>query len=125
MATTPKSSLEEAQLAFAEKLNYLLERDGLSQAALGRALKARKAGVADKTLSNISRAAHPSQVDNFAAIADHFGLRLWTMFVPGLPVEFLEKATNDRLAKLVEDYVHCDDADRADIEKMAARYRSK
>lgn len=125
MGTNPKSSLLEAQLAFAEKLNYLLEREGLSQAALGRALKARKAGVADKTLSNISRAAHPSQVDNFAAIADHFGLPLWTMFVPGLPVEFLDKAMSDRLAKLVDDYVHCDDADRLDVEKMAARYRPK
>lgn len=125
MGNGQKSSLEEAQLAFAEKLNYLLERDGLSQAALGRALKARKAGVADKTLSNISRAAHPSQVDNFAAIADHFGLPLWTMFVPELPVEFLDKACNERLAKLVSDYVHCDESDRADIEKMAARYRRK
>jgi hypothetical protein len=125
MATPPKSSLKELQLAFAAAFNYLLRRDHLSQAGLGRALKAKKAGVADKTLSNISRAAHPSQIDNFAAIADHFDLQLWTMFVKGLPVEFLEKGLNDRLVKLVDDYVHCDDADRMDIEKMAARYRPK
>lgn len=118
-----KSSLEEAQQAFAEKFQYLLERDRLSQADLGKALKAAKARVADKTLSNIKRAAHPSQINNFAAIADHFGIPLWIMFIPALPLEFLEKPRNDRLMQLVVNYLACSEDDRSDIEKMAARFR--
>jgi transcriptional regulator with XRE-family HTH domain len=122
MGDPEQPPLESGYAAFVEKLKWLRERDGLSQADLERDMKKRGKKVSQKSFSNIERLEHSSQIKNFAAIAAHFGVPLWVMFVPGLDVSLLEGPKLKRIVTLVQDYLACDDTERELIEKMAAGY---
>lgn len=125
MAEPKKDAWLEAQTAFAQKYQQLLELRDLSESQLGRELKARKTPVNTKTLNNIGNVAHPTQLDNLTAVADYFGLPLWVMFLPGMPKAMLPKPFSDRLVKMMRDYLDCDDADRLEVEKLASIYAEK
>jgi transcriptional regulator with XRE-family HTH domain len=120
MRQTQQTTLEVAYAAFAEKLKWLRERHGLSQADLEREMKKRGRAVSQKSVSNIERGEHDSQISNFAALAEHFGVPLWVMLIPGLDTSLLEGDNLKRLVRLVEDYLKVPDGDRAHIENMAA-----
>jgi hypothetical protein len=125
MAEPKRQAWLEAQTAYAEKYQQLLELRDLSESQLGRDLRARKTPVNTKTLNNIGNIAHPTQLDNLTAVADYFGLPLWVMFLPGMPQAMLPKAFSNRLIKMMADYLDCDDADRLEVEKLASVYAEK
>lgn len=122
MDSAHQSRLLDARAAFVAKLKVLREKAGLSQAELVRDMKKRGHPLSQKSVSNIERVEHDTQLSNYAAIAEHFGVPLWVMFVPGLTPELLEGEKLKRLEKLVQDYLACDDDQRGFTESMAAGY---
>lgn len=122
MHAKPKSPLQDAHAAFAEKATWLRKRAGLSQIELERAVKKRGDSISQKSVSNIETLKHDSQLGNYAAIAEYFGVPLWAMFVPGLSVDLLEGEKLRRLTSLVENYLTCDNSEREHIENMARGY---
>lgn len=64
-----------------------------SQAELGR-----RAGVAQKTISNIEAGATSVQVDIIEAIADAFGIEVYKLFVPNYVAPFLPPTGSSRAA---------------------------
>lgn len=117
-----KTTLESAHEAFAAKLKWLRDRESLSQLGLVKEMKKKGREVSQKSVSNIERIEHDSQLSNYVALADHFGVPLWVMFVPGLSTELLEGDRLKRLVGLVQDYLACSDDHRAFTEKMAEGY---
>lgn len=115
-------ALKVALAAFAPKLKHLLERDKLTQPELARQLKRRGQRVAPKTINNIANAKHSPEVGNLAVIADHFGVPLWVMLIPGLPLDMLNGALLSRLDAIVKDYIACDSEHRTHLEQVAAAY---
>lgn len=125
MAQTKKDAWLAALTAYSEKFEQLLELRHLSESQLGRDLKARKTPVNTKTLNNIGNVAHPTKLDNLAAVADYFGLPLWVMFLPGMPKSMLDRPSSERLIKMMADYMECEDADRLEVEGLASIYAEK
>jgi hypothetical protein len=91
----------------------------------GRILKRKSHQVATKTVNNIVKGRHPSEIGKLSAIAETFGIPLWVMFVPDLPKELLQKPQNDRLTLLIKNYIACTDTDRVHAENIAAAYAGK
>lgn len=124
MARPQSKVLKDALAAYGPKLKILLEQQDLSQPDLERAMKRKGQKVATKTVNNIVNARHSTELGNLAAIADHFQIPLWVMFIPDLPPEMLDKDKLARLVKLVTEYCQCDDTDRKHVENMAAAHCS-
>jgi transcriptional regulator with XRE-family HTH domain len=122
MGIDGSSSAESAHAAFAAKLKWLREHRKVAQMDLEREMKKRGKKVRQKTVSNIEQLVHDSQLGTYAAIAEHFGVPVWVMFIPGLDVALLEGEKLQRLKKLVEDYLRCDDVERKHAENMAAGF---
>lgn len=126
MPGIPSSALEKALRAYGANLGALLSREGLTQPRLGHAMKRKSISVSTKTINNILKARHPTQLDKLAALADHFQVPLWMMFVPELPAEvWTDAQRSDRLIKLLADYIHCSDDGRQHTENIAAAYAGK
>src|SRR5688572_16577609 len=114
MAKPQSDALRAAQEAFAPKLKHLMGAHGMSQEGLGDALKRGGASVSQKTISNIGQGNHNTQIGNMAAIADHFGVPLWVMLVPDLPLDMLSGDSLKRLDRLMRDYIACEPENRPD-----------
>ena len=87
-------------------------------------MKRRGLKVATKTINNIVNGRHSPELGNLAAIAEHFKVPLWVMFIPDLPRELLDSDKLHRLTKLVEDYCATEETKRVHIENMANGQRS-
>jgi hypothetical protein len=111
--------LREAQTAFSDNAHSLLHFRSESQAEVGRAVKKRGLEVAPKTVNNIFEARFPSELRNYTAIAEHFGVPLWIMFIPKLEKEMLRGDGLARLVKLMTDYMDCSDTQRKEVEEAA------
>lgn len=120
MHAKPKSPLQDAHAAFAEKATWLRKRAGLSQIELERAVKKRGDSISQKSVSNIETLKHDSQLGNYAAIAEYFGVPLWVMFIPGLEMDYLEGDRLKRLVSLVGSYMACSEIHQARVEEYAA-----
>lgn len=115
-------ALKGALAAFAPKLKHLLDEAGLSEPQLGSVLKRRGQPVSPKTINNLGKGRHNSQLGNLAVIADYFGVPLWVMLIPDLPLEIVQGEQLKRLDKLMRDYIACDEAGRQHTENIAAAY---
>lgn len=122
MPKPQSEALQGALAAFAPKLKYLLERNELSESALGRALKRQGESVSTKTINNLAAARENSKLGTLAVIADHFGVPLWVMLIPKLPNEMIEGDALKRLAGLIDDYVEADAGGRKQIENLAEAF---
>ena len=122
MPKPQSEALKGALAAFAPKLEFLLERNNLSESALGRALKRQGQPVSTKTINNLAKARENAKVGNLAVIADHFGVPLWVMLIPNLPPEMIEGEALKRLAGLIEDYIDADSGGRKQTENLAAAF---
>ena len=60
-----------------------------------------------------------SGIANMAAVADHFGVPLWVMLVPELPLEMVHGDGLKRLDKLVKGYIAAEPQARRRIEEVA------
>lgn len=126
MAAPPKSPLEEALNNYSKNLRVLLSQAELSESDLERELMRTKTKkVSTKTINNIVNSRHPPQLDNLSAIAEHFGVPLWVMFLPELPKELLVPPFKDRLVGLMENYLACDGEGRMHTENIAATFAAK
>lgn len=115
-------ALQGALAAFAPKLDHLLKKQGMSQSELGRQLKRRGHAVAPKTINNIVNAQHSAQIGNMASIADFFGVPLWVMLIPGLPLDMVEGESLLRLNKMIQDYIATEPENRQHAENIAAAW---
>lgn len=125
MAKVQSQSLRNALALFGPRLQHLLKKADLSQPELERELKKRGQPVATKTINNLVNKRHSAQLGNLAAIADYFGVPLWTMLLPGLHPELLEEKGLVRLDKLMQDYLGCDDDGRRHTENVAAAHTKR
>ena len=85
-------------------------------------MKRRGTPVSTKTINNIVNARHPPELGNLAAIADYFGVPLWVMLVPGLPLDMVAGEPLKRLDKLIQNYIACTPAGRKAAEDVASAY---
>ena len=86
---------KSANFILAENLKYLTEREGIT----GRAL-AKKCDIADKTVGNIINARNSPTIETVDKIAAFFGLELWQLTLPDLPLQLEGIKSLDALAHL-------------------------
>jgi transcriptional regulator with XRE-family HTH domain len=122
MAKPQSEALKSAQEAFAPKLRHLMALHKTSQSKLESDMKRAGGDVSQKTISNIQRGEHNTQIGNMAALADHFGVPLWVMLVPDLPLEMLSKDRLKRLEALLRDYLACDTEGRTNAESAVKAF---
>jgi len=98
----------------AKNLTSLMRRHHLTQAAL-----AKKAGISQRTISNLLNPdSHSPTLESVDAAAAAFGLEGWHLIMPGL----LDDLDNGgRIAELVEAYVQSSPDGRDLIQKVAQR----
>ena len=120
-----KTTSSDAAYAWAaQKIKWLRIGQRLSQKDLELDMKRKGHVVSQTSVSNVERGKHSSQVGNFQAFADYFGIPLWLLFLPGDPQQLLEGDRRKRIVQLVEDYLSCDDEGRKHTENMAAAHAS-
>lgn len=125
MQSRPELAARIAAEAFRKKLVWLREEyRGISQEALAEAVKARGGKLSQKSVSNLENPEfnHNSTLAKFAQAADEFGVPPWVMFHPGIDFALLQGKPLQRLVKLIDDYLACQDDQREFVEKMAAGY---
>ena len=108
-----RSETRSAREILAANVAALMARDSLSQHAL-----ARRAGVNQKTISNILNCVKAVQLDKLEGIARAFRLAPWQLLVPDLPTDLLDR---EKLDRLISSYLSCDDAARAIVHHIAER----
>ena len=83
---------------------------------------AKKAGVSQRTVSNMLRGAdqqiNGATLDRVDAVAKVFGLRSWHLIMPGLPDD-LEQASI--MSEVINGYIMADDEGRDLIHRIAER----
>ncbi len=75
----------------ARNLSYLMDKHGLSCAAL-----AKKSGVSAKTVNNMQQTRFNVTLDSVDAVARVFGLTAWHLIMPNLPSDMLESKTMEQ-----------------------------
>jgi transcriptional regulator with XRE-family HTH domain len=125
MSKPQSAALQGALAAFGPKLKTLLKLRGLSESELGRQMKRRGTPVSTKTINNVANGKHPPELGNLAAIADFFGVPLWVMLIPDLPLDMVSGEPLDRLNQMIKDYVACSPDDRKHAENIAAAYSKR
>lgn len=112
----------EAVKPFSEAYIKLSALHGINDGDLAKAMSKLKGvkKVTRKTLNNLRERRHPPQLLTLEGVAKWFKVPLWMMFIEGLPDEFLQNPHRDRLVKLIEDYMSCDDNGRAQTENAAS-----
>lgn len=83
--------------------------------------RSRQTGPSEKTVNNALKARHDAKISTLNAIAEALEVPLWVLLIPGLDkhVDLLKNDGLRRMVKLVENYMACDDAKRADAETVA------
>lgn len=124
MDQSKQDTIRGALSTFVENLKWLRAKSELSQTALGARMTESGTDLSQKSVSNIEKFVVDPGFSNLAAIASHFGVPLWIMILPGIDKDLLEGERLKRVVKLMEDYVACEDAERAHIENLAAAHAS-
>lgn len=108
-----KTALEPSRLIIARNIRALRAHHDWSQVEL-----ARKAGVAQRTISNLENkdAETTPTTDRVEAVARVFGLELYQIAMP-LPLELL--VDMGRMKNLIDDYAHTAPSERQTIEQVA------
>lgn len=105
----------DSALKLARNLQQLMDDRNLSQAQL-----ARKSGVAQRTISTLLNTSEPEAINPRTAtlhrLATYFGIELWQLLMPDLPIEVLK---SPRFSKLVENYTAAPDEGRRAVERIA------
>lgn len=122
MAQSKQETSRLAIATFVEHLKFLREQTGLSQAGLEKKMKEQGTDLSQKSISHIETFEVDPGFSNLSGIAASFGVPLWVMIVPGLDKDMLQGEKLKRLVRLVEDYMACDDTNRAHVENLAAAY---
>lgn len=114
----------EALKPFSANYVRLSKIQGVEDGDIEKTMKKSKVGkvVSKKTLNNIRNLRHPPELSNLEAVANYFQIPLWIMFLDELPPEFLLSPDKERLARLVRDYLDCDERPRADAENLVAAH---
>ena len=73
-------------------LRYLMDKYDYSGNAI-----AKKAGVSEKTVSNMLNDRHNVTLDSVQKVAEVFGLDSWHLILPNLPVDLIDTGVGDRL----------------------------
>lgn len=92
-----------------------------SDAKLAEAVR----GLDRKTVNNTLSGRHNPKIKTLEAIATALDCPLWVMFLVGKRDSDLDSPYRERLIKMVEDYLHCDDEGRGHVENMAAAFAAK
>lgn len=108
-----KLNPQPSRLIIARNINALREHHKLSQKALGR-----KAGVSQRTVSNIENPESETTptTDRVEAVAAAFGLQLFHVAAP-LPLDVLLYIGG--LNRMIDTFSHIDPAGRETIERVA------
>lgn len=125
MLATHKSTLKDALASFGASLKAYRSLQNISQAELGRIVREKvpgriTEGFAVKNISNIEAGRYKPELGTLSAIAEAIDVPLWVMFLPGINKEILASPYKERLIKLMQDYMRCDDTGRLHTENMAA-----
>lgn len=120
MAKLVDSRINAAQDALAANVLAILKIRDMKRVKLAKAVEA-AGGPVSKTTYNILSKRHPPNLDNWAFIAKALDIPLWVLLIPGLDQrdDLLKNDGLKRLAKLVENYMACDDAKRQEAEIVA------
>jgi hypothetical protein len=71
--------------------------------------------------NNVENVEEDLPISAYAAAAAHWGLPMWAMVIPGTTRDMFEDLTKMmRVVRLMRDYLDCSDAQRSNIEGMAA-----
>jgi transcriptional regulator with XRE-family HTH domain len=108
----PSSKLTTTE-AVAKNLQRLMELRGLTQPQL-----ARRAGVAQRTISNILSARNEPGIEKINKIAKVFGLQGWQLQMPNIPEDML---TDGRMTRVIDALTRATPEGREMIERLAER----
>jgi hypothetical protein len=120
MAKLIDSRVHTAHEALSANVLAILKVREMKRVKLARAVEA-DGGPVSKTTYNILAKRHPPNLDNWAFIAKALDVPLWVLLIPGLD-QHADLIKNDglkRLAKLVDNYMTCDDQRRGEAEVVA------
>lgn len=120
MAKLIDSRVEEAQDALSANALAIIKVRKMKRVDLARLIEADGGGVL-KTTYNILAKKHPPNIENWSFVAKALQVPLWVLLVPGLHdhEEILQDDGLKRLAKLVANYLACDDEKRRDADTVA------
>lgn len=120
MAKLIDSRIDAAQDALAANVLAILKVRDMKRVRLAQAVEA-AGGPVSKTTYNILGKKHPPNLDNWAFIAKALDIPLWVLLIPGLDKheDLLKNDGLKRLAKLVNNYMACDDTRRGEAEVVA------
>ena len=97
----------------------------MAQSGLSQKEVADRAGVSQKTISNMLNSDQPgigaSTIDKVEAVANAFGLHGWHLIMPGLPDDMVSCKS---LSKLVEDFLSSPPSSRELISHTAGREKA-
>jgi transcriptional regulator with XRE-family HTH domain len=114
--------IAEGLAAFSSAARTLMKLRNLkSEAELARLVS----GKAPKSVNNALSGRHDAQISTLQAIADALDCPLWVMFLVGKAEKDLESPYRERLIKMVESYLKCDDEGRHHVESLAAAFAAK
>lgn len=99
--------------SLAHNVRLLMDKAGFDQADL-----AKRAGVSQKTISNLVNARTAPTLDNVERVARAFGLTAWHLIMPNLPDELV---AGGKIEKLVSKYIAADPAEREYIDFILDR----
>jgi transcriptional regulator with XRE-family HTH domain len=99
--------------AVAKNLRRLMDAHKMTQPTL-----AKKAGVAQRTISNILNATNEPGIEKINKIARVFGLHGWQLQMPNLPDDML---TDGRVTRVIDALTRATPEGREMIERLAER----
>jgi transcriptional regulator with XRE-family HTH domain len=122
MPNNRNEHVAEGLAAFSSAARVLMKlRKIESDAQLAEAVR----GVDRKTVNNALSGRHNPKISTLEAIADALDCPLWVMFLVGKAEKDLESPYRERLIKMVEAYLQCDDEGRHHVESLAAAFAAK
>lgn len=127
MAKNAQDHVGEALAAFIEAADVLMKARGITSHA-GLAKLVDKKGSEDaarKTINNILKGRHDTQISKLQAIADALDCPLWVFFLTGKKESDLASPARERLIAHMQDYLKCDSEGRHHVESMAAAFAAK
>jgi transcriptional regulator with XRE-family HTH domain len=104
-----------ATLDLVENVRRLMKDEGWSQTEL-----AKRAGISQRAVSYLlnyrdAQDRHPT-TETIEGIAGAFGLQVWQLMIPDLPLELLQ---SQRFSKLIENYRDAPEEGRRQVERIA------
>lgn len=77
---------------------------------------ANKAGIAQKTISNMATMSNSASIDNIAKVAKAFRVPSWLLIMPGIT---RETVASNKIPTLVTNYIHSTDTGREYIDRVS------